>query len=60
VRVCPQVARQDGVTVELVLIHELLHSLGLGENPPSSAEITRQVTKRCGGRADATVLSATR
>ena len=60
VRVCPQVARQDHVTVELVVIHELLHSLGLGENPPSSAEITRQVTRRCGGRVDSTVLSATR
>src|SRR5262245_17639420 len=60
VRICPQVSRQDRATVELVLIHELLHSLGLGENPPSSAEITRQVTRRCGGRADSTVLSATR
>jgi hypothetical protein len=60
VRVCPQVARQDRLTVELIVIHELLHSLGLGENPPSSAEITRQVTRRCGGRADPTVLSARR
>lgn len=60
VRVCPQVSRQDRLTVELVVIHELLHALGLGENPPSSAEITRQVTRRCGGRADSTVLSATR
>jgi hypothetical protein len=32
---------------EFVIIHELLHSLGLGENPPTSAEITRQVRKRC-------------
>jgi hypothetical protein len=30
------------------LIHEMLHSLGLGENPPSSAEINGQVRKRCG------------
>jgi hypothetical protein len=60
VRVCPQIAKQDREVVELVLIHELLHSLGLGENPPSSAEITRQVTRRCGGREDATVLAATR
>jgi hypothetical protein len=30
------------------LIHEMLHTLGLRENPPSSAEITRQVEKRCG------------
>jgi hypothetical protein len=33
---------------EVVLIHEMLHSLGLGENPPTSAEITRRVTKSCG------------
>ena len=49
VRVCPDVARRDRETVELILIHELLHSLGLGERPPSSAEITDQVTRRCGG-----------
>jgi len=30
------------------LIHEMLHTLGLRENPPSSAEITRRVTERCG------------
>lgn len=33
---------------EILIIHELLHALGLAENPPSSAEITRQVAKRCG------------
>jgi hypothetical protein len=32
---------------ELLIIHELLHSLGLGENPPTSREITRQVARRC-------------
>lgn len=36
-----------------VLIHEMLHSLGLGERPdqsdaPTSQEITRQVVRRCG------------
>ena len=30
------------------LIHEMLHTLGLRENPPSSAEITRRVTEHCG------------
>ena len=35
---------------EVVIIHEILHSLGLGENPPSSDEITKQVLTRCGGR----------
>jgi hypothetical protein len=34
---------------ELQIIHEILHSLGLGENPPSSDDITRQVAARCGG-----------
>ena len=36
-------------TVEVLVIHEVLHTLGLGENPPSSVEITRRVTARCGG-----------
>jgi hypothetical protein len=52
VRVCPQVGRQDRQAVELILIHEMLHALGLGENPPSSYRITQQVTRRCGGRAE--------
>jgi hypothetical protein len=33
---------------ENVLIHEMLHSLGLGEGPPSSAEINAAVWRRCG------------
>lgn len=32
------------------LIHEILHTLGLGENPPSSSEITTRVLARCGRR----------
>lgn len=61
VRVCPQIARQDPHVVEMILIHEMLHSLGLGENPPSTYEITQRVTKRCGGRAAATMArTATR
>jgi len=31
-----------------VLIHEMLHTLGLGENPPTSLEITSRVAERCG------------
>jgi hypothetical protein len=31
------------------LIHEMLHTLGLRENPPSSAEIQQRVAERCGG-----------
>lgn len=34
---------------EILLIHELLHTLGLGENPPTTEEITRQVRARCAG-----------
>jgi len=32
---------------EILVIHELLHSLGVPENPPSSAEINRRVWARC-------------
>ena len=32
---------------EITLIHEMLHTLGLGENPPSSLEISRRVRMRC-------------
>lgn len=30
------------------ILHEYLHALGLGENPPSPSEITRFVKERCG------------
>jgi hypothetical protein len=48
--VCPSFLKsvyQERVMAEVYLIHELLHTLGLGENPPSSHDITRQVVKRC-------------
>jgi len=32
---------------EAIIIHEMLHSLGLGENPPTSNVITWQVFVRC-------------
>ena len=35
-------------TGEVVVLHEALHTLGLGENPPDSQTITRQVEARCG------------
>lgn len=61
VRVCPQIATRDPEMVEMILIHEMLHSLGLGENPPTTFEITDQVTRRCGGRdRDLKVQAATR
>ncbi len=30
------------------LIHEMLHALGLAENPPTSQEINQRVRERCG------------
>ena len=39
--------REPGMAAALV-IHEELHSLGLGENPPDSRAITAQVIARCG------------
>jgi hypothetical protein len=39
------VKTRDG---ELLMLHELLHTLGLGENPPSSAAISAVVRERCG------------
>ncbi|HJS57146.1 MAG TPA: hypothetical protein VKA01_03500 [Vicinamibacteria bacterium] len=40
--------RGDPGLTEAVLIHEALHALGLGENPPSSMSITTRVRARCG------------
>ena len=39
--------RQDRIWTEVVLIHEALHTLGLGENPPTSFEISTRVAARC-------------
>jgi hypothetical protein len=39
--------RDPGQAAALI-IHEELHSLGLGEDPPSSKEITARVIARCG------------
>jgi hypothetical protein len=36
---------------EIMVIHEMLHTLGLGENPPTTFEITDRVMERCGDRA---------
>jgi hypothetical protein len=38
---------EPGLAAALI-IHEELHSLGLGERPPDSKEITAQVIARCG------------
>jgi hypothetical protein len=51
VRVCGREFRKrNREAAEIILIHEFLHVLGLGENPPTSDEITERVAARCGGR----------
>ena len=40
--------RLDPGFTAALLIHEQLHALGLGENPPHSQEITARVISRCG------------
>ena len=40
---------RNRAAAEIIVIHEFLHTLGLGENPPASQEITAQVARRCGG-----------
>jgi hypothetical protein len=37
----------DRNRLKAIVIHEALHTLGLGENPPSSSEITARVMSRC-------------
>jgi hypothetical protein len=41
-------ARRGDGRADLVILHEALHTLGLGENPPDSLAITRRVAQRCG------------
>jgi len=51
VRLCATAfQRLDPEEREAVLIHEMLHTLGLGEKPPSPAEIDAQVRRRCFAR----------
>ena len=51
VRVCARQfrakQRRTPVFGEVVVIHEMLHALGLGEAPPSSDEITWRVMEGC-------------
>jgi len=50
VRTCPSLLRlalSDPGRAEAVVIHEVLHTLGLGENPPSGREITARVLSGC-------------
>jgi hypothetical protein len=39
--------RRDAREVQATIIHELLHSLGLGENPPPPRRITDRVKRLC-------------
>lgn len=41
------VAARDPIRVQATIIHEALHTLGLGENPPTSSEITARVLASC-------------
>jgi len=43
-----EIQASDPGYAAVLVIHEELHVLGLGENPPSSAEITNRVVQRCG------------
>jgi hypothetical protein len=51
VYVCPRRLGQSYLKersrAEAVIIHELLHTIGLGENPPTSSAITMRVERRC-------------
>jgi hypothetical protein len=42
-----QTVRNQRDHAEIYMIHEMLHTLGLGENPPTSQQITQQVKRRC-------------
>jgi hypothetical protein len=51
VRVCVEALKQmrsRPADLVALFIHEVLHSLGLGESPPSSEAITARVKARCG------------
>jgi hypothetical protein len=39
--------RQNQRHVVAAIVHEILHTLGLGENPPASSYITERVLMRC-------------
>jgi len=39
--------KRDRREVQATIIHEMLHSLGLGENPPAPRYITDRVKQRC-------------
>ena len=52
-----RVAQREPALAEMVLIHEALHTLGLGENPPTSGEITARIEERCGDQKAADAVT---
>jgi hypothetical protein len=61
VHVCPiavrRLSRQDPDLVEVLLIHELLHSLGLHENPPTPEQIDARVYDHCVAKPGAATVA---
>ena len=52
VRTCPTLGTlvaSEPDEAEAIVIHEILHTLGLEENPPTSEDITAAVVRRCRG-----------
>jgi hypothetical protein len=53
IRVCgrrfQRAVTESSSYAEAIVIHEMLHALGLGENPPTSDHITARVIDRCRG-----------
>lgn len=51
IRICTpafaNTASMDTAAAEVLVIHEMLHTLGLDENPPSPEDITRRIRARC-------------
>jgi hypothetical protein len=51
IRVCgrrfARTVTESSSHAEAIVIHEMFHSLGLGENPPTSDHITTRVRERC-------------
>ena len=42
-----RVQAENATLAEAMVIHEMMHTLGLGENPPTTFEITDRVMARC-------------
>ena len=53
-------AMRDPALGDIMIIHELLHALGLGENPPASSDVTNQVRLKCGGSEGSLLREAQR